>query len=171
MVCMQPRLFTPSGSGLSVGISRSTSQPNDASATVVGCAIEGASLCRAVARFRAAAMTNLARLSQSLFLRALFGGAKGSALVNIFMIAPTGRLMTCRRRPDSILIIQRDAETPCGTRLKIGRRIQRSTTEQSDHRHGRLLSRALHLVSEQQARCHRTYCCYASANHGCRRET
>src|SRR5262245_22145515 len=28
----------------------------------------------------------------------------GPRLINIFMIAPTGRLMACQRRPDSILI-------------------------------------------------------------------
>jgi hypothetical protein len=58
--------------------------------TVGGRVIEGAPRCCAVstARSRAAATTNLARLNQSLFLRALFGGAKGSAFVNISMIAP-----------------------------------------------------------------------------------
>jgi hypothetical protein len=40
------------------------------------------------ARSRAAARTNLARSNQSLFLRSRFGGAKRSALVNIFMICP-----------------------------------------------------------------------------------
>ena len=58
--------------------------------TVGGRVIEGAERCCALftARSRAAATTNLARLSQSLFLRALFGGAKASALVNIFIVAP-----------------------------------------------------------------------------------
>jgi hypothetical protein len=52
--------------------------------------IEGASLWCAIstARSRALATTNLARSSHSLVLRALFGGAKRSALANIFMICP-----------------------------------------------------------------------------------
>jgi hypothetical protein len=51
---------------------------------------EGASRWCAVsiARSRAVAMTNLARSNHSLVLRALFGGAKRSTLVNIFMICP-----------------------------------------------------------------------------------
>jgi hypothetical protein len=57
---------------------------------VEGHVIEGAARCCAVSRAqsRAAATTNLARSNQSWVLRVLFGGAKSSALVNIFMIAP-----------------------------------------------------------------------------------
>jgi hypothetical protein len=64
---------------------------------VEGHVIEGAARCCAVSRAqsRAAATTNLARSNQSWVLRVLFGGAKSSALVNIFMIAPPdGRLVT-----------------------------------------------------------------------------
>jgi hypothetical protein len=58
--------------------------------TVGGRFIEGASRCCAIstARSRAVATTNLARSNHSLLLRALFGGTKGSTLVNIFMICP-----------------------------------------------------------------------------------
>jgi hypothetical protein len=58
--------------------------------TVGGRVIEGASHWCAVstARSRALATTNLARSNHSLVLRALFGGAKRSTLVNIFMICP-----------------------------------------------------------------------------------
>jgi hypothetical protein len=53
---------------------------------VKGCAAR----CRAVsaALSRASATTNLARSNQSLVLRVFFGGAKSSALVDIFMICP-----------------------------------------------------------------------------------
>ena len=51
------------------------------------------------ARFRAAIMTNLARLSLALALPARFGAAKSCALVNLFMICPRGRLMASRQRP------------------------------------------------------------------------
>ena len=52
--------------------------------------IEGAARCCAVsaACSRAAATTNLARSSLALVLRAIFGGAKSCALVNLFMICP-----------------------------------------------------------------------------------
>jgi hypothetical protein len=58
--------------------------------TVGGRSIEVAARCCALftARSRAAATTNLARSNQSLVLRLCFGGAKRSALVNIFMICP-----------------------------------------------------------------------------------
>ena len=67
--------------------------------TVGGRVIEGAPRCCAVstARSRAAATTNLARSNQSLvraLLRALVAGAKSCALVDIFMIAPDGRLVS-----------------------------------------------------------------------------
>ena len=64
--------------------------------TVGGRVIEGAPRCCAVstARSRAAATTNLARSNHSLVLYALFGGAKSCALVDIFMIAPDGRLVS-----------------------------------------------------------------------------
>jgi hypothetical protein len=57
--------------------------------TVGGRVIEGARCCAvSTARSRAAATTNLARSNHSLVLRALFGGAKRSTFVNIFMICP-----------------------------------------------------------------------------------
>ena len=64
--------------------------------TVGGRVIEGAPRCCAVpaARSRAATTTNLARSSLASVLRALFGGAKSCALVDIFMIAPDGRLVS-----------------------------------------------------------------------------
>jgi hypothetical protein len=40
------------------------------------------------ARSRAATMTNLARASLDLVLRAIFGGAMSCALVNLFMMPP-----------------------------------------------------------------------------------
>src|SRR5262249_43116717 len=54
------------------------------------CFIDGAAHCCALstARSRAATMTNLARASLALVLRAVFGGAKSCALVNLFMICP-----------------------------------------------------------------------------------
>src|SRR5262249_48886278 len=54
-----------------------------------------ASRCCAIsaARSRAAARTNLARSNQSLFLRSRFGGAKRSALVNIFIFMICPRLV------------------------------------------------------------------------------
>jgi hypothetical protein len=57
---------------------------------VGGGVIEGASRCCAIstARSRAVATTNLARSNHSLVLRALFGAAKRSTLLNIFMICP-----------------------------------------------------------------------------------
>jgi hypothetical protein len=59
--------------------------------TVGGRIVEGgAAWCCAVpaTRSRAAATTNLARSSLALVLRAIFGGAKSSALVSLFMICP-----------------------------------------------------------------------------------
>jgi len=38
-------------------------------------------------------MINLARASLALVLRAIFGGAKNCAIVNVFMICPNGRLV------------------------------------------------------------------------------
>src|SRR5262249_26212708 len=67
----------------------------------IGRIVEGcAAYCCAVpaARSRAATTTNLARSSLALVLRALFGGAKSCALVNLFMIA---LLVASRRRPNS----------------------------------------------------------------------
>jgi hypothetical protein len=55
------------------------------SSTAYCCAVLAA---RLAARFRAAAMTNFARSSLVLVLRAFFGGAKSCALVNFFMICP-----------------------------------------------------------------------------------
>jgi hypothetical protein len=55
------------------------------SCTACCCAILAA---RLAARSRAAAMTNFARSSLVLILRAFFGGAKSCALVNFFMICP-----------------------------------------------------------------------------------
>jgi hypothetical protein len=40
------------------------------------------------ARFRTATISNLARASRTLVLRALFGASKSCALVNLFMICP-----------------------------------------------------------------------------------
>ena len=67
--------------------------------TVGGQFIKGASRCCAIstARFRAVATTNLIRSNHSLVLRGVFGGAKGSTLVNSFMICPHGRLVTSDR--------------------------------------------------------------------------
>jgi hypothetical protein len=42
------------------------------------------------ARSLAATSNNLARVSRTLVLRALFGGPKSCALVNLFMICPRG---------------------------------------------------------------------------------
>jgi len=59
--------------------------------TVGGRIIEGcaAYFCAvSAARSRAATTTNLARSSLALVLRAIFGGAKSCALVNLFMICP-----------------------------------------------------------------------------------
>jgi len=70
--------------------------------TVGGRIVEGwTAHCCAVsaARFRAAIMTNLARLSLALALPARFGAAKSCALVNLFMICPRGRLVASRQRP------------------------------------------------------------------------
>jgi hypothetical protein len=77
------------------------------SKTVGRCVIGGASRCCAIstARSRAAATTSLARSSQSLVLRLRFGGAKGSALVDIFMICLNGRLVICRREDQILLLI------------------------------------------------------------------
>ena len=53
---------------------------------VAGCV---AYLCAvSAARSRAATTTNLARSSLALVLRAIFGGAKSCALVNLFIICP-----------------------------------------------------------------------------------
>jgi hypothetical protein len=59
--------------------------------------------CRAVsaACSRAATMTNLARPSLALVLSALFGAAKGCALVNLFMICPRLSVGASRQQPDS----------------------------------------------------------------------
>jgi hypothetical protein len=65
--------------------------------TVGGRVVEGcAARCCALSavRSRAATTTNLARSSLTLVLRAFFGGAKSSAIVNIFMICPDDRLLT-----------------------------------------------------------------------------
>jgi hypothetical protein len=59
--------------------------------TVGGRVVEGCAACccaLSAARSRAATTTNLARSSLTLVLRAFFGGAKSSAIVNIFMICP-----------------------------------------------------------------------------------
>jgi hypothetical protein len=48
----------------------------------------GRSSAVTAARSRAATMTNFARSSLALVLRALIGGAKSCALVNLFMICP-----------------------------------------------------------------------------------
>ena len=57
--------------------------------TVGGRIVEGCAACccaLSAARARAATTTNLARSSLALVLRAIFGGAKSCALVNLFMI-------------------------------------------------------------------------------------
>src|SRR5436309_11990284 len=59
--------------------------------TVGGCFVEGCAACccaLSAACSRAATTTNLARSSLALVLRAIFGGAKSCALVNLFMICP-----------------------------------------------------------------------------------
>jgi hypothetical protein len=85
--------------------SRSTSQPSGVSATrwegagstAYCCAVLAA---RLAARFRAAAMTNFARSSLVLVLRAFFGGAKSCALVNFHDLPPVG-WVTSPPRPNS----------------------------------------------------------------------
>src|SRR5262249_55815035 len=66
--------------------------------------IDGVVRCSAVstARSRAATMIDLARASLALVLRAVFGGAKSCAIVNVFMICPNGRLVVSRTRPNSV---------------------------------------------------------------------
>jgi hypothetical protein len=57
----------------------------------IGPIVEGCAAYRcavAAALFRAATMANLARASLALVLRAVFGGAKSCASVNLFMICP-----------------------------------------------------------------------------------
>jgi hypothetical protein len=57
----------------------------------IGRIVEGCAAYRwavTAARARALTITNFARSSLALVLRAFFGGAKSSALVNIFMICP-----------------------------------------------------------------------------------
>jgi hypothetical protein len=57
----------------------------------IGRIVEGCAAYRCAvtaARSRALTMTNFARSSLALVLRAFFGGAKSCALVNIFMICP-----------------------------------------------------------------------------------
>jgi len=57
----------------------------------IGRIVEGCAAYRfavTAARSRALTMTNFARSSLALVLRAFFGGAKSCALVNIFMICP-----------------------------------------------------------------------------------
>lgn len=64
--------------------------------------IDGTARCCAVstARSRAATTTNLARSSLAFWsLRRIPGGAKSSALVNLFMNLPPGRLVASRSRP------------------------------------------------------------------------
>ena len=58
--------------------------------TVGGRFIDGNARCCPVstARSRALTMTNFARSSLTLVLRAVFGGAKSCALVNLFMVCP-----------------------------------------------------------------------------------
>jgi hypothetical protein len=59
--------------------------------TVGGRIVEGCAACccaLSAARSRAATTTNLARSSLALVFRAIFGGAKSCALVNLFMICP-----------------------------------------------------------------------------------
>jgi hypothetical protein len=57
--------------------------------TVGGRFIDGTARCAVLAaRSRAATMTNFARSSLVLVLRAFHGGAKSCALVNFFMICP-----------------------------------------------------------------------------------
>jgi hypothetical protein len=59
--------------------------------TVGGSIVEGCAACccaLSAARSRATTTTNLARSSLALVLRAIFGGAKSCALVNLFMICP-----------------------------------------------------------------------------------
>jgi hypothetical protein len=70
--------------------------------TVGGRFIDGTPCCCAVsiARSRAATMTNFARWSLVLVLRAIFGGTKSRALVNVFMISPLGLVAS---RHDQIL--------------------------------------------------------------------
>jgi hypothetical protein len=106
-VCRSVGASTPSlasrrgpGNGaspLAVRASRSTSEPSGASATRYvsrSCAIS-------TARSHAAATTNLARSSHSFVLRLRFGGAKGSTLVDIFMIYADDWLATAES--DSVL--------------------------------------------------------------------
>ena len=59
--------------------------------TVGGRIVEGCAACccaLSAACSRAATTTNLARSSLALVLRAIFGGAKSCALVNLFIICP-----------------------------------------------------------------------------------
>jgi hypothetical protein len=63
----------------------------------IGRIVEGCAAYRCAvtaARSRARTMTNFARSSLVLMLRAFFGGAKSCALVNFFMISAPGRLVT-----------------------------------------------------------------------------
>jgi hypothetical protein len=71
--------------------------------TVGGRVIEAASRWCAfsTARSRAVVTTNLARSNHSFVLRALFGGAKRSTLVNIFMICPRWPAGDSRPGPNS----------------------------------------------------------------------
>jgi hypothetical protein len=70
--------------------------------TVGGRFIDGTTCCCAVstARSRAATMTNFARSSLVLVLRAFFGGAKSCALVNFHDLPPVG-WVTSPPRPNS----------------------------------------------------------------------
>src|SRR5258708_37107687 len=76
--------------------------------TVGGRIIEGcaAYFCAvSAARSRAATRTNLARSSLALVLRAIFGGAKSCALVNLFIICPPMVwLVASQRRTNSPLM-------------------------------------------------------------------
>jgi hypothetical protein len=75
--------------------------------TVGGRIVEGCAACccaLSAARSRAATTTNLARSSLALVLRAIFGGAKSCALVNLSMICPRwsagGQPTTTNSSPD-----------------------------------------------------------------------
>jgi hypothetical protein len=92
----------------------------------IGRIVEGCAAYRCAvtaARSRALTMTNFARSSLALVLRAFFGGAKSRALVNIFMIcprwsagdSPTTTKLRSRSRPSHGHQTQRLPSTQLGT--------------------------------------------------------
>ena len=104
--------------------SRNMSAKRRLCGTVEGRFIDGSARCCAVfstARSRAAAMSNLARSTLSLALRALLAGTKSSALVN-FMICPVAWVANDH---DQILPLDHGHLTAigCGLSLAPGRRV------------------------------------------------